>query len=300
VKYPSENASSTHQYSNSTQQIVDELQDAVGEAKSTKNAPGRPKKDDAEQSKKRGRPAKTTDSTAAETVDTTKKRPGRPPKYEVDTTVKTQESKKRTRQDDTSEENVEEPPAKKRGRRPKQTDDQKKVDLKANEEEASESSAPKKRGRPAKQVDETAEPKVARKRGRPRKEVDPDVTPAVKRPRGRPRKSDVSPDGETETKPKISDRKKRDLSKAKNTAPSAENADILSLINGQVLPGLISAASSQKYWLMKAEPNSRIETTVSGNKVDIRFTIDMLESKNAPKPWDGTYICLFNTTSRIY
>lgn len=36
------------------------------------------------------------------------------------------------------------------------------------------------------------------------------------------------------------------------------------------------------FWLMKAEPNSRLE-----NGVDIRFSIDDLASKTKPEPWDG-------------
>lgn len=39
---------------------------------------------------------------------------------------------------------------------------------------------------------------------------------------------------------------------------------------------------SPKYWLMKAEPESRIE---KGH--DIKFSIDDLASKTEPEPWDG-------------
>ena len=45
-----------------------------------------------------------------------------------------------------------------------------------------------------------------------------------------------------------------------------------------------SAASSgeKQYWLLKAEPDSRIE-----NGVDVKFSIDDLASKTEPEPWDG-------------
>jgi len=38
------------------------------------------------------------------------------------------------------------------------------------------------------------------------------------------------------------------------------------------------------YWLMKAEPESRLE-----NDVDVRFSIDDLASKSKPEPWDGEF-----------
>jgi len=37
-----------------------------------------------------------------------------------------------------------------------------------------------------------------------------------------------------------------------------------------------------KYWLMKAEPNSRIE-----NGIDVRFSIDDLAAVTEPEPWEG-------------
>jgi len=43
-------------------------------------------------------------------------------------------------------------------------------------------------------------------------------------------------------------------------------------------------ATSRQYWLMKAEPESRLE---SGH--DIKFSIDDLASKTEPEPWDGTW-----------
>jgi len=40
--------------------------------------------------------------------------------------------------------------------------------------------------------------------------------------------------------------------------------------------------SRPKYWLMKAEPNSRIE-----NGVDVKFSIDDLAAVTKPEPWEG-------------
>ncbi|KAH8890502.1 DUF55-domain-containing protein [Thozetella sp. PMI_491] len=47
--------------------------------------------------------------------------------------------------------------------------------------------------------------------------------------------------------------------------------------------GSASAASGERqYWLMKAEPETRLE-----NGVDVRFSIDDLAARTKPEPWDG-------------
>jgi hypothetical protein len=38
----------------------------------------------------------------------------------------------------------------------------------------------------------------------------------------------------------------------------------------------------RNYWLLKAEPESRLE-----NGVDVRFSIDDLAARTEPEPWDG-------------
>jgi hypothetical protein len=45
-----------------------------------------------------------------------------------------------------------------------------------------------------------------------------------------------------------------------------------------------SASSEKSYWLLKAEPETRLE-----NGVDVKFSIDDLASKTEPEPWDGKY-----------
>lgn len=46
-------------------------------------------------------------------------------------------------------------------------------------------------------------------------------------------------------------------------------------------------ADEPSYWLMKAEPDSRIE---KGR--DVKFSIDDLKATTAPEPWDGTFLFL--------
>jgi hypothetical protein len=56
----------------------------------------------------------------------------------------------------------------------------------------------------------------------------------------------------------------------------------------QAEPAVTETGTSQvqgqgrQYWLMKAEPESRIE-----NGVDVKFSIDDLAAKSEPEPWDG-------------
>ncbi|CAD0093193.1 unnamed protein product [Aureobasidium mustum] len=45
--------------------------------------------------------------------------------------------------------------------------------------------------------------------------------------------------------------------------------------------------ADRSYWLMKAEPESRIEKNANGDDVDVKFTIDDLRSRTEPEPWEG-------------
>ena len=45
--------------------------------------------------------------------------------------------------------------------------------------------------------------------------------------------------------------------------------------------------ADRSYWLMKAEPESRIEKNANGDDVDVKFSIDDLRSRTDPEPWEG-------------
>jgi predicted RNA-binding protein with PUA-like domain len=45
--------------------------------------------------------------------------------------------------------------------------------------------------------------------------------------------------------------------------------------------------ADRSYWLMKAEPESRIEKNANGEDVDVKFSIDDLRSRTEPEPWEG-------------
>lgn len=50
--------------------------------------------------------------------------------------------------------------------------------------------------------------------------------------------------------------------------------------------GSTSTDVEKNYWLLKAEPETRLE-----NGVDVRFSIDDLAAKTEPEPWDGRLPC---------
>jgi predicted RNA-binding protein with PUA-like domain len=45
--------------------------------------------------------------------------------------------------------------------------------------------------------------------------------------------------------------------------------------------------ADRSYWLMKAEPETRIEKNANGDDVDVKFSIDDLRSRTEPEPWEG-------------
>jgi hypothetical protein len=79
--------------------------------------------------------------------------------------------------------------------------------------------------------------------------------------------------GTTITKSKGKAEQKTEKAKAKATAKPATNS---------ILPSTDRKEGEIRYWLMKAEPNSRIE-----NGIDVKFSIDDLAAKTVPEPWDG-------------
>ena len=128
------------------------------------------------------------------------------------------------------------------------------------------------------------------------KAAKPNNGTAARKGRGRPSKSASStpgPDAATTTRagkaggrparaPKSTDVRSTDtvqveIQKALNEDP-AENED--------------EENDGRGYWLMKAEPESRIE-----NGVDVKFSIDDLAAKNEPEPWDGKFISFWTMIS---
>ncbi|KAE8344187.1 hypothetical protein BDV24DRAFT_127561 [Aspergillus arachidicola] len=129
-----------------------------------------------------------------------------------------------------------------------------------------------------------------RKRGRPRKYPEgsgPKPSPGPKRGRGRPRKD---PSASTPSKPSTPKEGKRPVGRPRkypvqngadtptdrSTQPKSESADAKAEDEAD------EDDSGRSYWLMKAEPESRLE-----KGVDVKFSIDDLASRSKPEPWDG-------------
>ncbi|KAG2420854.1 hypothetical protein HFD88_000468 [Aspergillus terreus] len=131
----------------------------------------------------------------------------------------------------------------------------------------------RKRGRPRKYPPGSRpQPVPGRGRGRPRKDPNAKVTskpeaPKSGRGRGRPRKS-IDPNGTNTTTEKTekTTEEKSESADAKAEDEDAEEDD----------------DSGRSYWLMKAEPESRME-----KGVDVKFSIDDLRERTKPEPWDG-------------
>ncbi|KAI1089272.1 DUF55-domain-containing protein [Rostrohypoxylon terebratum] len=88
-----------------------------------------------------------------------------------------------------------------------------------------------------------------------------------------PKKPDIKPSPEP-SKPKATAKKTKAGAKAKDAAQPTS----VSKTETEETPD----SSEKSYWLMKAEPESRIE-----RGVDVKFSIDDLKSRTEPEPWDG-------------
>ncbi|EAW25267.1 EVE domain-containing protein [Aspergillus fischeri NRRL 181] len=148
---------------------------------------------------------------------------------------------------------------------------------KRKSEGAADSNPPK---RPA--IDPyTGEP---RKRGRPRKYPpgqEPPPPPGPKRGRGRPRKDGIirSPNSAPETP----QGPKRPVGRPRKT-PVQNGTETPSqpILSESEESKVADEESDQSYWLMKAEPESRME-----KGVDVKFSIDDLQAAEKPEPWDA-------------
>ncbi|RYO76821.1 hypothetical protein DL766_010078 [Monosporascus sp. MC13-8B] len=79
------------------------------------------------------------------------------------------------------------------------------------------------------------------------------------------------------------DEKTRAVTKDTNKKPKPKEAKARNSSNTTAHKSNGTANSSEKsYWLLKAEPGSRLE-----NGTDVKFSIDDLASRTEPEPWDG-------------
>ncbi|KAG9627484.1 DUF55-domain-containing protein, partial [Aureobasidium melanogenum] len=89
----------------------------------------------------------------------------------------------------------------------------------------------------------------------------------------RPAKKTKQPALETESAPDADDEAGDDYDDPTHDANITEATTIIQ--------------ADRSYWLMKAEPESRIEKNANGDDVDVKFSIDDLRSRTEPEPWEG-------------
>ena len=242
--------------------------------------------------KKRGRPpktesptvtspVKTAKTTAATPVKATRGRPkqsataptaasaarGRPKKAEV--AAAPASLKKRKREE---EESAAEPP-KKRGRPPKT--------------ETATVAKPRKQ-LPVKVEKSAAKPTSSTKaKATPKKSTATEVKPAAKR--GPKPKSAALPATSTKTtKAAATSEVKKAGGRPKGSKNKPKPADTdteAKVFDDDLTPADIDDASDEQYWLMKAEPDTRIE-----KGVDVAYPIDKLAQAAEPEPWDGELV----------
>lgn len=92
------------------------------------------------------------------------------------------------------------------------------------------------------------------------------MTPKKKDGRGRPRKS-LPADATTSVVESKAEHSVAEKPKPESTTDSAP-----------------FTGTGRSYWLMKAEPESRLE-----KGVDVKFSIDDLAAAKEPEPWDGMF-----------
>ncbi|OIW26724.1 DUF55-domain-containing protein [Coniochaeta ligniaria NRRL 30616] len=90
-----------------------------------------------------------------------------------------------------------------------------------------------------------------------------------------PKRKSVSKTSGTKEPPKKRQKASKETDTAKQEVEPVKSA------NGAKYEDGITSESRQ-YWLLKAEPETRLE-----NGVDVRFSIDDLAAKTEPEPWDG-------------
>ncbi|KAH7059041.1 PUA-like domain-containing protein, partial [Macrophomina phaseolina] len=148
----------------------------------------------------------------------------------------------------------------------------------ADEAVAAVEAAPpaKKRGRPGKKAAATAEPEP---------EPEPEAAQEKEEEEGEEEEEEEEEEAEVKKKKKKAEAPKGGRGKAakkdtaKKTEPkkTAESKKPSGTANIERDP-----ANGLAYWLMKAEPESRIE-----NGKDVKFSIDDLAAASEPEPWDG-------------
>lgn len=150
--------------------------------------------------------------------------------------------------------------------------------------EASEEAAPKRRS-----LRQAASKSQQEQEPAPATRTNPTTKPTKTAAKKEGKEPNISPEKKNtdieETKKSKKTTKKQDSKTSSGPRAMSEDPDIDSI------PTTNPDApkhDGQWYWLMKAEPESRIE-----NGVDVKFSIDDLKAKTEPEGWDGESSSLY-------
>lgn len=147
---------------------------------------------------------------------------------------------------------------------------------------------PRKRSAPVADASEEAAPKRRSLRQAAKGNLEPEAPPPAKASppkKAAKAKKQEKPKAPAKTEepeaPKVKKTaKKQELSQSGSRGVSEDpDIDSIPTINPEA-----PKHDGQWYWLMKAEPETRIE-----NGVDVKFSIDDLKAKTEPEGWDGMF-----------
>ncbi|KAF5656401.1 Thymocyte nuclear 1 [Fusarium circinatum] len=151
---------------------------------------------------------------------------------------------------------------------------------------------PRKRSAPAADASEEAAPKRRSLRQAAKGNTEPEAPPPAKAspPKKVAKATTVKKQDKQKAQPKQTKTEEPEAPKAKRAAKKQEPAQSSSRGVSEdpdidSIPTINPDApkhDGQWYWLMKAEPETRIE-----NGVDVKFSIDDLKAKTEPEGWDG-------------
>ncbi|KAL8377217.1 hypothetical protein RB595_008070 [Gaeumannomyces hyphopodioides] len=127
-----------------------------------------------------------------------------------------------------------------------------------------------------------ADAAAPRRSSRRLKGADPNNGDASKGDAGAPLTDEKKPGNKTGTTAKKSNTASRAQAKPSSAAEKKDASSNGGTGTKEAAANLAADREERRYWLMKAEPETRLE-----NGHDVSFSIDDLASRTVPEPWDG-------------
>ncbi|KAK0113779.1 hypothetical protein ONS95_014029 [Cadophora gregata] len=135
--------------------------------------------------------------------------------------------------------------------------------------------------RKAKVLEELEEPRRSGRRISTRSEevpTEPAANAPAKKAQKEPKRKASTKELTKEIEPIVNGK----IDEESDSKPTKQNRKTKSSATAKAKPTEDDVSTGRQYWLLKAEPESRIE-----KGKDIKFSIDDLAAKTEPEPWDG-------------